>query len=142
MADVWVAVSSPGGLSSMASPRTTLSDTASDASSSPRMLRRSYAFFRAENIRSAHSRSFAGERVSSVMRGLRTRPVPSNELGDTQCSICHDFDLELTESMQLRVLRSECGHAFHDHCVQRWVLTCCREGRAPSCPCCRAALQE
>ncbi|KAI7984411.1 E3 ubiquitin-protein ligase ATL6 [Camellia lanceoleosa] len=60
------------------------------------------------------------------------RSMPSsNKEEETECSIC----LGLFEDEEIIKVLPKCQHAYHTHCVDKWLRT------RSSCPLCRATLQ-
>jgi hypothetical protein len=54
------------------------------------------------------------------------------DVPDEECPICLDsLCVEVEQKALNTVARLPCGHAFHRHCITRWLVRC------SSCPVCR-----
>jgi hypothetical protein len=58
--------------------------------------------------------------------------IENNVYNNINCSICID-------SGNLKIL--ECGHSFHELCIENWVETCYKENNPMECPICRSELK-
>lgn len=52
---------------------------------------------------------------------------------DMTCGIC----MENMKIKRQKIIYLNCGHIFHDNCIQSWVKTNIQNGEIPSCPKCR-----
>jgi hypothetical protein len=54
----------------------------------------------------------------------------------TTCSICLE-PLPSSVSAGPSLIRLDCSHQFHKHCIRQWYRIVSDGGRSPSCPMCR-----
>jgi Ring finger domain len=65
--------------------------------------------------------------------------IDNNTLSpDEECSICLE---QFSETPQLAVYETDCGHKFHNNCLNRTCITAERAGNDLVCPICRADLE-
>ena len=63
--------------------------------------------------------------------------VTSSTTSMVCCVICHS-----ARDTHLLVKCIPCEHGYHRDCIDRWCATSIEQGSAPSCPCCRAEIQD
>ncbi|RYR09900.1 hypothetical protein Ahy_B05g078337 isoform A [Arachis hypogaea] len=59
---------------------------------------------------------------------------------DAECAICLEKFGHGNEDSSVEVVRTNCSHVFHDHCMFRWLRGCSNCQSPYSCPLCRCII--
>ena len=87
--------------------------------------------------RNKHSRKFRTRRNKKYSGGGTWIDVDNDDTfnADDECPICFNT---FSETPELAVYKTYCGHIFHNNCLNR----VCDSARAPRCPICRSELEK
>ncbi|XP_015964968.1 probable E3 ubiquitin-protein ligase XERICO [Arachis duranensis] len=59
---------------------------------------------------------------------------------DAECAICLEKFGHGNEDSSVAVVRTNCSHVFHDHCMFHWLRGCANCQSPYSCPLCRCII--
>jgi hypothetical protein len=87
--------------------------------------------------KSKKSRKSRKSRKNKTFRGGGKWVVENDDLPETMCPICfYDF----SETPDQAVYKTDCGHVFHNNCLNKYCIKNERRGNPQICPMCRKDL--
>jgi hypothetical protein len=90
--------------------------------------------------RNKHSRKFRTRRNKKYSGGGTWIDLDNDNTfnADDECPICFQ---SFSETPDLAIYKTDCGHIFHNNCLNRTCITAERAGNDLRCPICRADLE-
>jgi len=76
-------------------------------------------------------------RKNKTFRGGGKWVVENDDLPETMCPICFD---DFSETPDQAVYKTDCGHVFHNNCLNKYCIKNERRGNPQICPMCRKDL--
>ena len=87
--------------------------------------------------KSRKSRKFRKSRKNKTFRGGGKWVGEEDDLPETMCPICFD---DFSETPDQAVYKTDCGHVFHNNCLNKYCIKNERRGNPQICPMCRKDL--
>jgi hypothetical protein len=90
--------------------------------------------------RNKHSRKFRTRRNKKYSGGGTWIDVDNDDTfnADDECPICLN---RFSDTPELAIYKTDCGHIFHNNCLNRTCITAERAGNDIACPSCRTPLE-
>jgi hypothetical protein len=90
--------------------------------------------------RNKHSRKFRTRRNKKYSGGGNWIDVDNDDTfnADDECPICLN---RFSDTPELAIYKTDCGHIFHNNCLNRTCFIAERAGNDPVCPYCRTDLE-